>query len=286
MKGLMWMSRILLLTLVIGCLPVYSWANNGDQFSNKVNLALRQIGHQLLLLEFDSTTTIPPIEHDGNNNYRLILNTSINYDSLPKIANRAFENFGITDNYELVVQNATTGLPFLGFNKLAAESNGQNACMGRDPHEICANILVQFSEKTPFTKEQKSSQSWLLILLGAGLAYWIINRYRGTSSTKKNEDHFNLGQYAFDHKNHTLVNGAEKHTLTFRENKLLHLFASQPNEVLNRSAILSAVWEDEGVIVGRSLDVFISRLRKLLKQDPSVQIKNIHGVGYRLEIPE
>ena len=82
-----------------------------------------------------------------------------------------------------------------------------------------------------------------------------------------------------------LQNLAEEINLTFRENKLLSFLASQPNEVLKRADILAAVWEEEGVIVGRSLDVFISRLRKLLKPDSTVQIKTIHGIGYRLELP-
>ena len=60
--------------------------------------------------------------------------------------------------------------------------------------------------------------------------------------------------------------------------------AQHPNEVLSRDTLIAKVWEDEGVIVGRSLDVFISRLRKLLKGDDSVQIKTVHGVGYRLEV--
>ena len=82
----------------------------------------------------------------------------------------------------------------------------------------------------------------------------------------------------------TLSIGGQTHTLTYRENKLLHLFAHSPNEVLERAEIMARVWEDEGVVVGRSLDVFVSRLRKYLKADPAVQIKSVHGIGYRLEI--
>jgi DNA-binding response OmpR family regulator len=72
--------------------------------------------------------------------------------------------------------------------------------------------------------------------------------------------------------------------LTFRENKLLLYFANHPNQVLEREEILANVWGDEGLIVGRSLDVFVSRLRKILKNDTTLQLKNIHGIGYRLEI--
>ena len=74
--------------------------------------------------------------------------------------------------------------------------------------------------------------------------------------------------------------------LTTKEAKLLHLFCLNKNKVLNRDIIQKAIWEDEGYFVGRSMDVFISRLRKILSIDPSVSIVNVHGVGYRLEVSQ
>lgn len=72
--------------------------------------------------------------------------------------------------------------------------------------------------------------------------------------------------------------------LTFREAKLLHYFFQYPNELLERERILKAVWEDEGIIVDRSLDVFVSRLRKILVRDSGMRILNVRGVGYRLVV--
>ena len=65
--------------------------------------------------------------------------------------------------------------------------------------------------------------------------------------------------------------------------KLLAFFARHPDQVLQRDEILQQVWADEGVLVGRSLDMFVSRLRKKLAGDPTVSIVAVHGVGYRLE---
>jgi DNA-binding response OmpR family regulator len=67
---------------------------------------------------------------------------------------------------------------------------------------------------------------------------------------------------------------------------LLDLFCQNKNQLLPREEILEYVWGDEGVIVGRSVDVFVSRLRKKLKPDDNIKITSVHGVGYRLEIPE
>jgi DNA-binding response OmpR family regulator len=74
--------------------------------------------------------------------------------------------------------------------------------------------------------------------------------------------------------------------LTYRESKLLDFLVHHMGQVLARDEILAAVWEEEGIIVSRSLDVFISRLRKILNKNHSVVIKTVHGVGYRLEVNE
>jgi len=69
-----------------------------------------------------------------------------------------------------------------------------------------------------------------------------------------------------------------------KENKILLILAQSPNTVIERARLQKEIWEDEGVIVGRSLDMFISKLRKKLEIDPSIQLVNIHGKGYRLEV--
>lgn len=72
--------------------------------------------------------------------------------------------------------------------------------------------------------------------------------------------------------------------LTGTENRVLLIFASAPNEVIERTRLQKEIWEDEGVIVGRSLDMFISKLRKKLEVDPDIKIVVIRGKGYKLEI--
>jgi len=72
--------------------------------------------------------------------------------------------------------------------------------------------------------------------------------------------------------------------LTYREAKLLNLFVLHQNQVLERSFILENVWADEGILVGRSIDMFVSRLRKLLRNDERIQLLAVHGVGYKMEV--
>lgn len=93
-----------------------------------------------------------------------------------------------------------------------------------------------------------------------------------------------FGNSILDTTNQCLIIGTERIDLTYREGKLLKVFCMNKNKLLERHFITQTVWEDEGIIVGRSVDVFISRLRKLLKNDPLVKITNVHSVGYRFDV--
>lgn len=93
-----------------------------------------------------------------------------------------------------------------------------------------------------------------------------------------------FGAFLLDFTGQKLIHLDAVHNLTYREAKLLHLFVTHANQVLERSTIIEKVWADEGVLVGRSVDMFVSRLRKMLKEDATVQIVAVHGIGYRLEV--
>jgi DNA-binding response OmpR family regulator len=95
---------------------------------------------------------------------------------------------------------------------------------------------------------------------------------------------FQLGVYSFDPANLVLRNDSTEKTLTQKEAEVLKLLYQNRDRVLKREEILKQVWGDDDYFMGRSMDVFISKLRKYLKDDPTVQIVNYHGVGFRLEI--
>ncbi len=95
---------------------------------------------------------------------------------------------------------------------------------------------------------------------------------------------FEIGAFTFDHSNLLLANGDNKRTLTQKESDILHMFCSKPGIVLKREEILNKVWGDDDYFLGRSLDVFISKLRKYLREDSSLEIINYHGVGFKLDL--
>lgn len=96
---------------------------------------------------------------------------------------------------------------------------------------------------------------------------------------------FKIGKFQFDFENLTLTNGSESATLTKKEAELLRYFVTHPNRVLKRSEILTRIWGEDDYFLGRSLDVFISRLRKYLKDDDRLKIENLHGVGFKFIVP-
>lgn len=99
-----------------------------------------------------------------------------------------------------------------------------------------------------------------------------------------NNTQFRLGRFLFDAQNYTLLLDGEKEVLTQRESELLKLFSENRNKVLTREQILRNLWGDDDYFMGRSLDVFISRLRKIISKDPSIQIENLHGIGFKFSV--
>lgn len=90
-----------------------------------------------------------------------------------------------------------------------------------------------------------------------------------------------FGSYTFDYVNLTLKHGDTTHTLTQKEGDLLRYFSDHRNTLIKRSEILEELWGRNDYFLGRSLDVFISRLRKYLSNDDRLKIENVHGVGFR-----
>ena len=101
-------------------------------------------------------------------------------------------------------------------------------------------------------------------------------------SGEQESNYFKIGKYELDPDNLQLKCGNQVEQLTKKEVELLRLLIHNKNKVIERSTILERVWGENDYFMGRSMDVFISRLRKYLKNDDSISLENIHGVGFRL----
>lgn len=95
---------------------------------------------------------------------------------------------------------------------------------------------------------------------------------------------FSIGKYTFDYKNLDLYTTNTHYSLTQKEAEVLKYLCENKEVVIKRNDILKAVWGSDDYFLGRSMDVFISKLRKYLKEDPNIKINNIHGVGFKFEV--
>lgn len=107
---------------------------------------------------------------------------------------------------------------------------------------------------------------------------------RRTRDSHAQDEVMNVGKFQFDPFSFTLKCNDDEKTLTQKEAEVLKLLYRNRDRVLKREEILTEVWGNDDYFMGRSMDVFISKLRKYLKTDPDIQIVNYHGVGFRLEI--
>ena len=112
----------------------------------------------------------------------------------------------------------------------------------------------------------------------------ILRRVRGKK--KKDVIIYEIGRYTFDSQKQLLEIDGESKKLTTKESELLTLLAANANNILERNYALKTIWVDDNYFNARSMDVYITKLRKLLKEDNDVAIINIHGKGYKLIIPQ
>lgn len=107
---------------------------------------------------------------------------------------------------------------------------------------------------------------------------------RSQKKTTVEKSIYQLGKYTFDSHYMTIHNADEKITITQREAELLKLFLDNENKILKREEILKKLWGDDDYYMGRSLDVFISRLRKILVNEQGITIENLHGIGFKFTV--
>ncbi|MCI5490825.1 MAG: response regulator transcription factor [Prevotellaceae bacterium] len=111
----------------------------------------------------------------------------------------------------------------------------------------------------------------------------ILHRVKGK---QRNEEVIvSIGRFTFDRNKQILAIDGEKRKLTTKESELLSILYEHANDVLPRELALNKIWEDDNRVYARSMDVYITKLRKYLKADEEVEILNVHGEGYKLVIP-
>lgn len=277
---------LLLLSFVSIICAAFSMTGSDDFDIARREVLLRKIGHEILLQSGDSISRVLPIKKISDNEYQIRFENELTFqaDSLFNITMRLLSNDPLTSDYVVNVLNCDKSSVAYGYAVSKNKKDDIVTCRGRRQPKACYMINIKF-KPTGMTKTKNVYLFGSLSFLA--FVSFIFLRYvkpRKTLPSGQHNNMFTLGSVLFDAKNKKLITDGKTIDLTGTETRLLLIFASSPNETIERSRLQKEIWEDEGVIVGRSLDMFISKLRKKLEFDPNIKIVVIRGKGYKLEV--
>ena len=280
----LWGSLILLFICVI-C-AAFSMAGNNDFDIVRREVLLRRIGDELLLQSGDSTSRVLPVEKISENEYKIRFENDLTFqpDSMVNITRRLLAKDPLTRDYVVNVLNCGNASVAYGFAISGNKKDDIVACKGRKQPTACYMINIKFKPTGISTAKNGYFLGSLTFLALVGFIYLRSVKPRRALPDGRYTDMLTIGAVLFDAKNRKLIINGKTIDLTGTETRLLLIFALSPNETIERSRLQKEIWEDEGVIVGRSLDMFISKLRKKLELDPNINIVVIRGKGYKLEI--
>ena len=270
-------------------LPSLAQSNTDDLVVEKQRkVAMRIIGHEVLTCAGDPHSRVLPIEKTDQY-YRISFENEFGFDpaDIAATINDVIFEYKIAYRYLVEVQECET--QEIAHSYVIQNVNYPNliACKERllpkDCYRLLITVLNEFYAPAPSnTSKSRSPIAFLafpVFLLLILVGYSIKKR-----KTKSSTDLMQIGSYQFDRKNNTLLFEKHQMLLSNKESDLLYVLYLAANTPVERAILLQKVWGDEGDYIGRTLDVFISRLRKKFEASQSVKIVNIRGIGYKLVI--
>jgi hypothetical protein len=247
---------------------------------------LRKIGDELLTQSGDSKSRVLPVKKIAENEYQIRFERELSFqpDSLVNTTRRLLAKDPLTTDYVVNVLNCGNSSVAYGYAISNNKKDDIVACRGRVQPKGCYMVNIKFKPTGINTAKTGYVLGSLSFLAFAGFIFLRSVKPRRALANGDSTKIFTFGAVLFDAQERRLVINKKTIDLTGTETRLLLIFASSPNETIERSRLQKEIWEDEGVIVGRSLDMFISKLRKKLESDPNIKIAVIRGKGYKLEI--
>ena len=249
---------------------------------NREEVIMRKIGHEILIQSNDTTSLILPIINEDN---KYIIQFGADFGFQPEdlivIVDSIFKLSGLNDSYLVEVEACKTSEVVYSYEvNISAPTSFLEtiACRERKLPEGCYEVIIQFIRAEQNALNNLAYMFLIVPVFLIGLYYYLRNK------PEINDGKIKIGTYLFDSKKMLLIRQEQIIELTSKENELLSLLYLFVNETVNKETILNKVWGDEGDYVGRTLDVYVSKLRKKLESDSSIQLKNIRGIGYKLII--
>ncbi len=280
----LWGALIFLFIAVI-C-TAFSITGNDKFDISRREILLRRIGDELLLQSGDSASRVLPVEKIAENEYQIRFENDFTFkpDSLVNTTRRLLAQDPLAGDYVVnVLKCGNAGVAY-GFAISGNKKDDIVPCRGRKQPTACYMIDIKFKRAGINIAKNGYLLGSLAFLAFVGFIF--LRPVKPRNALPKGEDAkiFTFGSVLFDAQGRQLVINKKTIDLTGTETRLLRIFALSPNEIIARSRLQKEIWEDEGVIVGRSLDMFISKLRKKLEPDPNINIVVIRGKGYKLEV--
>lgn len=286
-----WRLREVFWLLILVFCALQSDANS-EQVSQREAVAMRLIGHEFLLTMGDSTSRVLPIRKVGER-FEISFENEFTFvsDSLVSALDRAMSQSKISENYILEIQKCGTD-SIVHALAVGSAAGDLLPCGIRNQPVDCyqfyfTNLDVDITETETQVKAKEPPYS-MSFLVTAGIillvfSYLLFKKKPEPTEEPKSEG-VEIGDYFLEPNSMKLILKESVEQLSGKECELLLLLNRHRNQNVEREVILKEVWGDEGDYVGRTLDVFISKLRKKLSSDSNIEIKNIRGVGYRLVV--
>ena len=270
---------------ILSAVMLLAYQNSNEVQTALIKIALRDAGNKLLLTNQDSTSLVLPVQKLEASKYRLSFEKelAINPDSLVAIIEQSFQKANLSSHYQIEVRQCQDFEVAYSYQKNKTEEKSIIPCSGRFLPQKCYLLEVQFLEETaPST----APLIWMVLLIGSGVMalVFFLKRKKNKRPISANGNSIAVGKFLFYPDENKLIVESTEIPLSKKEVELLTIFVAHPNKVIKREELSKKVWEDHGVFVGRSLDTYISKLRKKLSDDASIKLTNVHGIGYMLEV--
>ncbi|RZK11926.1 MAG: winged helix family transcriptional regulator [Flavobacterium sp.] len=270
---------------ILSAVMLLAYQNSNEVQTALIKIALRDAGNKLLLTNQDSTSLILPVQKLKASKYRLSFEKelAINPDSVVAIIERSFQKASLPSHYQIEMRQCQDLEVAYSYQKNKTEEKSIIPCSGRFLPQKCYLLEVQFLEETAPSTAQLI---WIVLLIGSSIMAFVffLKRKKNKRPISANGNSIAVGKFQFYPDENKLMVASTEIPLSKKEVELLTVFVKNPNKVIKREELSKKVWEDHGVFVGRSLDTYISKLRKKLSDDESIKLTNVHGIGYMLEV--
>ena len=281
-----YLFALMLLLLISVICVAFGMEGNDDFDIARREVLLRKVGDELLSQSGDLTSRVLPVKKVAENEYQISFEKDLTFlpDSLVNTTSRLLAKDPLARDYVVNVLNGGNSSVTYGYAISKNKKDDIVACKGRIQPKASYIIDIKFEPKGIITAKTGYLLGSLPFLAFVGFIFLRYVKPQRALTGYQHTSVFTLGSVLFDARNRKLLINGQTIDLTGTETRLLLIFALSPNETIERSRLQKEIWEDEGVIVGRSLDMFISKLRKKLELAPDNKIVVIRGKGYKLEI--